>query len=509
MARLTLNPYLLLATISALLIANAVGQENHAKVLILGAGSAGIQAAATLHENGEDDFIVIEGADYIGGRVKNANFSGYNVNVGAQWASPGGGSEFVDMMIRDWMIEGHEIDVTSLVFRNTSGHEIPAAETDPIWGRIGAAIGRAAEIGQDILDNDKQDVSQRAALLDGGWFPKTALEKVIEWLSFDFATSERTSVTSLLSTIFSDYENDIHYITDPRGFAAIFDFIAPFIFQDEAFADHVRLNQVVTTVDYSNEDMVVVTCSDGTVYTADYAIVTFSLGVFQNEVIEYIPPLPNWKKWILSQFSVTYYTAIFLNFPERFWDNVETIMNVDERYNYYPAFFNFDVFDNAPEDAHILTTHILGDEALRVDQQSEEDTKTEIEVVLQKMYGLDEQPNATDFLIHSWLKDPLQLAGYCNWPVEVSRYDFPKLQERVGKIFFAGDSTDDVATGFVYGALRSGRREAMKVLECMNGGECPQYEPSIEEEKACECSERPKSGKTRKDCSVATCVMRP
>ena len=89
---------------------------------------------------------------------------------------------------------------------------VPESEINPIWDRLLAALDRAAEIGQDILDDDKPDISQRAALTEGGWIPKTALEKVIEWLSFDFAASERTSVTALLSTIFNDYENDIWYM---------------------------------------------------------------------------------------------------------------------------------------------------------------------------------------------------------------------------------------------------------------------------------------------------------
>ena len=37
------------------------------------------------------------------------------MNIGAQWASPGGGSAFVNDMIRVWGTEGHEIDVASIL----------------------------------------------------------------------------------------------------------------------------------------------------------------------------------------------------------------------------------------------------------------------------------------------------------------------------------------------------------------------------------------------------------
>jgi len=45
-------------------------KQPHRKVLILGAGLSGIVAGKTLQDNGVDDFLVLEGQDYIGGRIK-------------------------------------------------------------------------------------------------------------------------------------------------------------------------------------------------------------------------------------------------------------------------------------------------------------------------------------------------------------------------------------------------------------------------------------------------------
>ena len=55
------------------------------KVLILGAGAAGITAAKTFHDQGVTDFVVLEGQDYIGGRMKQASFAGMKVELGANW----------------------------------------------------------------------------------------------------------------------------------------------------------------------------------------------------------------------------------------------------------------------------------------------------------------------------------------------------------------------------------------------------------------------------------------
>ena len=45
-------------------------KQPHRKVLILGAGLSGIVAGNTLKEQGIDDFLVLEGQDHIGGRIK-------------------------------------------------------------------------------------------------------------------------------------------------------------------------------------------------------------------------------------------------------------------------------------------------------------------------------------------------------------------------------------------------------------------------------------------------------
>lgn len=44
-------------------------KPRHSKVLILGAGTSGIKAAEVLHSEGIKDFLILEGEDYIGGRI--------------------------------------------------------------------------------------------------------------------------------------------------------------------------------------------------------------------------------------------------------------------------------------------------------------------------------------------------------------------------------------------------------------------------------------------------------
>lgn len=53
--------------------------------LILGGGLSGITAAKTLLDNNIKDFYVLEGQDYIGGRIHAAQFEGVTIEEGANW----------------------------------------------------------------------------------------------------------------------------------------------------------------------------------------------------------------------------------------------------------------------------------------------------------------------------------------------------------------------------------------------------------------------------------------
>ena len=65
---------------------NVWGEEVvEAEVLVLGAGMAGITVAARLKEEGVEGVVVVEGSNRIGGRVKDAQFGGITVELGANW----------------------------------------------------------------------------------------------------------------------------------------------------------------------------------------------------------------------------------------------------------------------------------------------------------------------------------------------------------------------------------------------------------------------------------------
>ena len=65
--------------------APSLSELKHHKVIILGGGVAGVIAARTLHQNGIDDFVIVEARHELGGRMMSHSFGGKTIELGANW----------------------------------------------------------------------------------------------------------------------------------------------------------------------------------------------------------------------------------------------------------------------------------------------------------------------------------------------------------------------------------------------------------------------------------------
>ncbi|MGH2539528.1 MAG: flavin monoamine oxidase family protein, partial [Actinomycetota bacterium] len=71
-------------------------------------------------------------------------------------------------------------------------------------------------------------------------------------------------------------------------------------------------------------------------------------------------------------------------------------------------------------------------------------------------------------VLYAWADDPYTLGGYSTWdPQSWARRAV--LARPVGRVAFAGEHTADEQHGTMEGALRSGRRAALQVLESLVG----------------------------------------
>lgn len=150
--------------------------------------------------------------------------------------------------------------------------------------------------------------------------------------------------------------------------------------------------------------------NDGSCIEADYAVMTFSLGVLQHNAIDFEPPLPAWKKSAISSFELGTYTKIFMQFDEAFWDDTQYILWADphER-GYYPQYQPLNLEGVLPGSGILIAT-VVNKQAYKVEVQTNEETQAEVMAALRKIYG-DDIPDPKEIYYPRWSQEPWYLTS--------------------------------------------------------------------------------------------------
>ncbi|XP_067677394.1 uncharacterized protein [Haliotis asinina] len=450
--------------------------QYEADVLILGAGSAGLSAASVLARHNVS-FIIIEGADKIGGRIRSTMFGGKMVELGS--SALYGTESSINSTVGMYNITGQYVDYDSVSVKSSSEESLDA-QADVVWDKLANAQKTVKKLFGDIIEGKIRDMSIKAALENGGWFPKTALEDVIEVYDYDF---EFSKVPALISTrgfqSVSDIQDKPFLSTDQRGLQNYMErFASSFM---NTSGPQMKLSEMVVGINHTDSSVSVTTSSNKT-FSGKYAIVTFSMGVLKNKNDMFNPSLPAWKLDTIYRTNTDSYAQIYVKFADtvtNFWGTREYILHVHPRRGYYPIIINLEAEGFFPNGTNILQFIATGEEARRVEKMQDDQVKAEITAVLRGMFG-STTPEPESILLKRWTTDPLTMGSFTSRQVgdEGNQRFLEALKSPVGRVYFAGEAYDDTMDGFVHGAERSGRYTAMKVKECMMDKKCPKFNPN-------------------------------
>lgn len=445
---------------------------TRAAVLILGAGLAGIGAGKVLAEGGVADFVILEAAERVGGRLRGAQFGGHFVELGANWVA-GVKDDTANPMWRvanDCNMRMVYSNFDSIAVYDARGR-VPEEEVP--WDFMRSTYAFGEELGRLYRRLDRPDISLRTMQHLARFAPSTPIENVVDYITYDFEYGEEPRHSSLRNTMplltYEDFGRETWFVADPRGVAHMADTLAASYLAaggDGRPADRrLRLGEQVVRVAYS-DDGVEVETAGGHMYSAPVAICTFSLGVLQSsDDVCFQPPLPDWKMEAVFKFNMTCYTKIFLHFPYRFWpEDQQFFLYADVRRGYYPV---WQALDAEYSGGNLLLVTVTDNEAKRVEQQPAETTRRECMALLRTMFG-PRIPEATSILVPKWWTDKRFRGAYSNWPIGVGVGDFERLKAPVAqRLFFAGEHTHAKYNGFMHGALASGYETATDVLAAL------------------------------------------
>jgi polyamine oxidase len=340
---------------------------------------------------------------------------------------------------------------------------------DEAWDTMSAAAGV-------ILSENLQDRSTRAGLSQAGWKPKQdTAAQAVEYFNWDWDVIYTPDQSSFVFGIagynltYNQYGDVNNYVWDQRGYNTwLIGEASTFLQPNDA---RLLFNHIVTNITYSDTE-VTITMSDGSCICASYAICTFSLGVLQNDVVTFSPPLPPWKQDSIATFQMGTYTKIFLQFNETFWDRDTQYFLYADPYKrgYYPVWQSL----SGPgflEDSNIIFVTVTNDESYRVEQQDDDKTKEEVMAVLRAMFPDVDIPEPLDFFYPRWTTTPWTHGSYSNWPVGTTLEMHQNLRANVGRLWFAGEAGSAEYFGYLHGAWFEGR-EAGERIAGLLGKDC-------------------------------------
>lgn len=426
-------------------------------VLIIGAGAAGLAAAAELARSGQS-VLLLEARERIGGRVWSHFEQGLSVPIEL-------GAEF---------IHGRP-DTTFDALRATGLAAIDSPRTR--WfvlngelrpmGNLRMEIRRAMRMTPAL---ERRDMSFQQFLFhkrDLSPDVRSFARRMVE--GYDAADPGRVSAQDIAEEWTGEGATDMPQFRPQGGYGELMDRLL----EIAAPRVRLRLGAVVRGVRWRRGRVEVTGETRGRPFreTAPCAIVTLPLGVLQRPVsavdaIRFEPALES-KRPALERLAAGSVLRVVLLYPGAFWESLEGGRYCNASFFHSPHAAFPTVWTALPARIPLLVAWCGGPRARLLSNASEGDIVRRAVMSVRSLFG-DRAGDAAlpvATWVHNWQRDPYAHGAYSY--VTVGGHDARRrLAEPLGDtLYFAGEAADyEGEAGTVAGALRSGVRAARALL---------------------------------------------
>lgn len=423
------------------------------RVLVIGAGIAGLAAAKKLREAGRN-VLVLEARDRLGGRIyTNTHWRGPAMDVGASWIHGGGAANPVRQLADKIGARLTSTDEDKAEAYNGEGGELSDADSRKLES-IRAHISAAVE--------DRESARQDRSLKD------------MVYKALAYARRSNTDQRLIDFVLNTTYEHEYGGTADKLS-ANWFDSGEAYQGEEMLFLDgyqvlinhlasglNIRLQHEVTAISYQEQDGVTVQTSQGPV-SGQYAVITLPLGVLQSGRVAFSPALPQSKRSAIAGLGVGVLNKCCLLFPHTFWNHdMDWITNLPKQgqAGQWSEWVSF----ARPTGQPVLMGFNAADFGRKIERWDDASIVQSAMDALRAMYGQD-IPKPTDALITRWATDPYAQGAYSCHVLGSHPDQRDDLARHVqGRLFFAGEATERRHYQTVHGAYQSGLRAATEVL---------------------------------------------
>jgi monoamine oxidase len=436
------------------------------RVIIVGAGWAGLTAANALRNAGIDH-VVLEGRDRIGGRAHTVDLDGVPIDMGCSWIHDPIGNPlttYADQVGVARRNADHTLDAaTYRMWDARLGRELDSTAklTALVHGAsflFVEAAGIAAELGvtASVYDGAQLYLDRHGLAGDArrqAEFVMRSLSELSEnypWtkLSLDQAVHRELLYSGGLGVFpVGGYQSLYHAMAGPEP---------------------VRLSHEVEAIERTRDGVTVHATVPGdrrrVSFNGSHVIVAVPLGVLKSRRgIRFDPLLPRDKVSSIDRVGFGWIEKVAMRFDEAFWaDALHThILNISSRPPFrLPLWVDVDRISGEPA----LVVFSAGSDAKRIHTLG---PRAALELTLARLSEIlgHAIPRPRASYVTDWRGSPYTLGGYTATALGASPDDFDVLADPVdGRVLFCGEHTHRHRYAHADGAMTSGIREAKRLL---------------------------------------------
>lgn len=400
------------------------------KVLIVGAGAAGLYAAMLLKERGVT-VQILEASNRYGGRMgKTTQFADYPIDLGAQWLH-GNKSKAADMVQQASMTITRDNADFTYWFNQQIESQLPK---NPFFLENGG-----------LPDASFWDVAQQRGFGNDYRY-------IVEAIAGDLG-ADATDVSAYWN--YKEFENwnsgDNDYKFEQTYFDLIDSQIAALV------TDDILLNTEVTEINYTNSGVVVKTANNE-VFEADKIIVTVPISILKAGTISFNPPLSVAKTDAFQKIGMGPGMKVFLRFSQRFYP--EMLIG-----GATCAAYVDDTLGKQTQE-HVLLAFIMGHQAAQLSALGSDAAITaELLAELDLMFAGKATANFIDSMVIDWGQMPHIQGAYSYSTVGMGNARTIAAQPVERLLYFAGEAMNIYGHHqTVHGAMESAEKQVRQLL---------------------------------------------
>ncbi len=437
------------------------------RVIIVGAGWAGLTAANALRNAGIDH-VLLEGRDRIGGRAHTVDLDGVPIDLGCSWIHDPIGNPlttFADQAAVARRNADHTLD--ALTYRMSDarlGRELDQTEklAALVHGAsfmFGEAAGIAAELGPtaSIFDGAQRYLDRHGLVGDARRHAAFVIRSLSE-------LSENFPWTKL--SLDGAVHRDLLY-TGGLGVFPVGGYER--LYRAMAGPEDVRLSHEVEAIERTRDGVTVHAVVPGVrrrvSFRGSHVIVAVPLGVLKSRRgIRFSPRLPHDKIAAIQRVGFGHIEKVAMRFDDAFWADASHthILNVSSRPQFrLPLWVDVDRISGEPA----LVAFSGGADARRIRALG---ARGALEVTLARLSEIlgVAVPPPRAWHVTNWGGDRFTEGGYTATALGASPGDFDVLAAPVdGRVLFCGEHTHRHRYAHADGAMSTGIREAKRVLQ--------------------------------------------